>query len=436
MTDQTTWPRRAGIRKTSIPTPTPTPMSEEEAARHRAAFKEREAKSHEACLARQAEWEREQREEKDRKQRERVECEAAERAKEKARKAAFEDARAREDRSSPFYLGGPKKDSPRDIRIALAKLYIDVWFDTATGVERIDGLDAHPWGSSVNKQSLGALRNELSDRWAGFKPPVGLLETVVRDKARATKMNGAVYWIDTPKIPNQDTRLDSWLIDGLGAVDSPLHRAASRAWMIDAIRCAHRPEMMPNLVLTIDGADPLHIAAILSGDYPPMQDFLTAKMLDGGKGRCRAARRLSIRCGAVDLAALKDNVEDRWREAAFYAAVGESVDLEGQIADANDAFERATNPFFAVLETLLSGVEGKIRVVDVVRALGLDADELTDNRDARHGAINRAMALLGFGHRRAVRWGGGVEKGWGRGACTASLTVEEAEDWGWRIKRA
>lgn len=411
-----------------------TPISEEAAERLREGSRVRSSQEYAEWEAvRQAEWERKQREEAQREAAAR-EAERAERlAADKAETDAFNAARAREDAQSPFGFFGPQ-NTGRDIRICLAKLGIDVWYDELTKIERIDGLDDYRGGERIDKQTLGALFLQLSNEWPKFKPTFGLLERTVRAKARDTERNGVVEWLGIPEPPKEDTELNSWLISGFGAADTPLNRAASRAWMIDTVRCARQPGLTPNIVLAFEGYDPHRAAIDLSYDYPPLRDFLLSVMLVGRSGARQATRRLVIRCGRIDINALHDRLAARWNEAVFHAAAGESVDLVEKITEANDASERATNPFVTVLDKLLDGVEGKIRTVDVIEALGLDPAELANNRHPYNGMLNRAMELLGWGNRRAVRWQGGVVKGWSSGASTLSLEVERTEDGCFRVK--
>lgn len=381
---------------------------------------------------RQAEWEQKRLGEEAREAEARAAKRSAERAEEKARKDAFDAARAREDAHSPFKLVGPQS-TPRDMRICLAKLFVDVWYDTLTGVERIDGLNGSTFGEQIDKQTLGTLLVRMRDKW-DFKPPIGLLEKVVREKARTTGRNGVVDWLLPPAASQQDTGLDTWLTCGLGAADTPLNRAVARTWMIDAVRCARHPELTPNIILKFDGCDPRSVADALTYGQPPVMDFLLSVMIDCGKGKHRSARRLPIRCKHIDLGIIRHKLDERWSEASFYEEAGESTELDKQIEDANAAFERTTNPFVPVLAALLNGSEGKVRTIDVVQALGLSPNVLDDNRDPHNGMINRAMDLLGWGHRRAVRWRGQVVKGWGKGASTAALAIAADDYGGWHVE--
>lgn len=433
MSDRVAQVMRRGVRN--------VPVTEEEAARRRAIFKEQQEKAHQDYLESQAAFMREQREAAEREAAEREAKRAAQRAEEQARVDAFNAARAREDVLSPFGPRGPQ-NTGRDIRIAMAKLYIDVWHDELTGVDRIDGLDDYRNGSKLDKQTLGALLVQLSDAFAftfeprsKVKPTLGLLEKTVRAQAQTTRCNGVMDYIGTASSPPaKDTGLNSWLIQGLGAPDTPLNRAASRAWTIDAVRCARHPERLPSIVLAFEGCDPYRIAVALSNDYPPFRDFLLERMIEGQKGHKRSARRLPVRCGQIDLDAVRSGVGARWRDAAYYEASGESVDLTDQIEKATDSFERVTNPFVSILEEVLGDAEGKVRTADVIQVLGLDAGEMADCRDARNGQLNRAMEMLGWGKRRAVRWDGAVVKGWGKGASTASLRLERSNSGGWDVR--
>ncbi len=103
--------------------------------------------------------------------------------------------------------------------------------------------------------------------------------------------------------PSDLVALNTWLIEELGAADTPAHRMIARAWMIEAARCAMQPGAAPLLVLAFEGIDAERAASIIS-DYPPMEEFLLERMIHVGE-RARkgsSTRCFTVRCGNIDLA--------------------------------------------------------------------------------------------------------------------------------------
>ena len=134
--------------------------------------------------------------------------------------------------------GTPYK-SAHNVRVGLRKLDVLVRYDTFANIERIRGLKDFADDSELDDHALVRLWIDIDEQFR-FKPAWDFFCKAVEDSAYLNRYNPVdeymtgLQWDGTP-------RIDSWLIDYMGAEDTPLNRAIGQLWLIAAARRARKP---------------------------------------------------------------------------------------------------------------------------------------------------------------------------------------------------
>ena len=109
-----------------------------------------------------------------------------------------------------------------------------------------------------------------------------------------------------------------------------------------------------------------------------------------------------VETGDIDLAALKNDIDQLWAEAATLEARGESIRLDRSLwetAAKVQAERQEENPFFDVLETHFGDKEGRIRSTCVYELLTIPPER----RKLHTEQVNAAMAKLGWEKKESLR---------------------------------
>ena len=119
-----------------------------------------------------------------------------------------------------------------------------------------------------------------------------------------------------------------------------------------------------------------------------------------------------VKITCFDLAALADDRDQLWAEAAHREETGESIRLEPELwayAQIEQQQRETTDPYYDELERQLGGKVGKIAASEIWDMLGLQIDRRTQPHAARLG---EAMKRLGF-ERVKLRFRRGQQPEWG-----------------------
>jgi hypothetical protein len=122
-----------------------------------------------------------------------------------------------------------------------------------------------------------------------------------------------------------------------------------------------------------------------------------------------------VRCGSVDLAALKRDRDQLWAEAAHLEAHGAATRLERslwKVAGAEQEARRVVDPWEEELGYALGDASGKVLNAELWSVLQVDAAHRTQKENARLGSV---MHRLGFKPAGIKHNGNRVSRGWVRG---------------------
>lgn len=144
----------------------------------------------------------------------------------------------------------PYAKSARNIRIAITKLRVEVALNEFDGRYEVRGLAG--FGPQLDDGAMDRLWLAIDERFK-FRPDRQLFETVVRDEARANRHHPVREFLDGLTWDGQP-RVERWLIDYLGADDTPLNRAIGSMMLVGAVRRVREPGVKFDEMVVLEGA--------------------------------------------------------------------------------------------------------------------------------------------------------------------------------------
>ena len=127
-----------------------------------------------------------------------------------------------------------------------------------------------------------------------------------------------------------------------------------------------------------------------------------------------------VKVKAFDIAAIKQDRDQLWAEAAAREAEGASIRLSQKLwndAAAEQQQRTVNDPWQEDLESLIGDQQGKVRSTDLWNALGVEIEKRTQEQNARLGA---AMKALGF-ERKILKFNGKNERCYVRGTLMEQI---------------
>lgn len=146
--------------------------------------------------------------------------------------------------------GRPLPNNQHNIRVALRRLGVSLWHDEFAGRELVEGLGGY--GPALDDPAAIRLRLEIDERF-GFRPTKDFFLDVLSDQARRNARHpvlehlAALHWDGVP-------RIDGWLAEYGGAVDTPYTRAVGALLLVAAVRRVRRPGVKFDEMLVLESA--------------------------------------------------------------------------------------------------------------------------------------------------------------------------------------
>jgi predicted P-loop ATPase len=137
----------------------------------------------------------------------------------------------------PDGLAGAPSKTADNINVALIKLGVMVTYDQFADRTLIEGLDG--FGPELTDAAVARIWIMMG-RQLRFNPSQGLLHTTITDNARLNGFHPVRDYLDG-LVWDGVARIDTWLTDYAGAVDSDYTRAVGALLLIAAVRRVRRP---------------------------------------------------------------------------------------------------------------------------------------------------------------------------------------------------
>jgi Virulence-associated protein E len=156
-----------------------------------------------------------------------------------------------------FHLDRDEKivrNSQHNIRVALARLGVTVWFDAFRARTMVEGLSGH--GPSLDDAGIDAFWLKI-DAEFGFRPTPDFFFRVLRHEARTASRHPVQEYFDGLRWDGVQ-RLDLFLTRYGGAPDTPCVRALSRLMLLGAVRRIRQPGSKLDEMLVIEGRPQAH----------------------------------------------------------------------------------------------------------------------------------------------------------------------------------
>lgn len=160
--------------------------------------------------------------------------------------------RAKDAVQSDFHLDRDEKivrNSQHNIRVALARLGVTVWFDAFRARIMIEGLDGH--GPGLDDAGVDALWLTI-DAQFGFRPTPDFFFRVLRNEARTASRHPVREYLDGLRWDGV-FRVDTFLTQYGGAPDTAYVRALSRLMLLGAVHRIRQPGSKLDEMLVIEG---------------------------------------------------------------------------------------------------------------------------------------------------------------------------------------
>jgi predicted P-loop ATPase len=129
------------------------------------------------------------------------------------------------------------EQSLANVTLAMAKLGVDVSYDAFAKHELIVGLDG--FGPRLEDDALNNLRMRIDEEFH-FRVRKDWFYDVISDRARRQRFHPVQQYLDRISW-DRKPRIDRWLVDYAGAVDTRYVRAVSRIALIAGARRVRRP---------------------------------------------------------------------------------------------------------------------------------------------------------------------------------------------------
>ncbi|MEM6623783.1 MAG: virulence-associated E family protein [Pseudomonadota bacterium] len=146
--------------------------------------------------------------------------------------------------------GKPVSNSQHNIRVALRRLGVSLWYDEFAGRDLVEGLEGY--GPALDDAAAIRLRLEIDERF-GFRPTKDFFYDVLSDTARRNARHpvleylAALSWDGVP-------RIGRWLVEYGGAADTPYTRAVGELVLVAAVRRVRRPGVKFDEMLVLESA--------------------------------------------------------------------------------------------------------------------------------------------------------------------------------------
>lgn len=113
-----------------------------------------------------------------------------------------------------------------------------------------------PWDScgprDRDDDDMSSMRAYIQKNY-GFKPSKDDLYDMVSVVAKRRAFNPVIEYLDAQAWDGKE-RIGSWLIDYMGAEDTPFNRAVGKAWLVGAVKRAYQPGCQMDYMLILEGA--------------------------------------------------------------------------------------------------------------------------------------------------------------------------------------
>src|SRR5262249_21368606 len=117
--------------------------------------------------------------------------------------------------------GHPYRDSQDNVRVGLAKLGVEVTYNSFSDVMVVSGMEE--LGRGLDDAAIDRIWLQLDARFR-FRPSKEFLRTVICDDARRSSFHPVCDYLDALTWDGVE-RIDSWLMKHAGASDTPFVRA-------------------------------------------------------------------------------------------------------------------------------------------------------------------------------------------------------------------
>ena len=143
---------------------------------------------------------------------------------------------------------GKPKLTPSNIRLAIAKMGIELKYNLFSNRIMIDGLPGY--GPECDDIAANGPLMQMSDRWQLY-PTQRMFDDVVLHRAYSHRFHPILEMLDGL---DWDTggRVDTWLIDYAQAPDTPYVRAVSRLFLLAAVKRVRHPARQLDEMLVIE----------------------------------------------------------------------------------------------------------------------------------------------------------------------------------------
>jgi predicted P-loop ATPase len=291
--------------------------------------------------------------------------------------------------------GKPYARSQHNIKVALAKLGIDLKLDTFRNRMLAEGIEDED--VYVDDAIVRRLWLETDQRF-GFLPPRDFYFDVIADTARVNSFHPVRDYLDSPTWDRQP-RLSTWLSTYAGAKDSAFVQAISRIVLIAAVRRVRQPGCKFDQMLILEGdqgagkstlvkalavrdewfadeaplggdgklaiemlsgkwlVEPAELKSLKNSEVEHVKAFLS-RQADRGReaygrivsevprqcifiGTTNSDRYLmdptgnrrfwSVKVGRIDVEGLNRDLDQLWAEAAYWEATDESIQLPDEL---------------------------------------------------------------------------------------------------------
>jgi predicted P-loop ATPase len=148
---------------------------------------------------------------------------------------------------------------------------------------------APPWSGTHYEPTAWSVERPLTDgdlthvsawidREYDFEPSIDSAARAVHAAATRHSYHAVCEWLDTLDDTEETAALDTWLIEHLGAEDTPYVRAVGRWWLISAVARAYKPGVKADHVLVLEGAQGLGKSSALRALCPRRSWLLDSEL--------------------------------------------------------------------------------------------------------------------------------------------------------------
>jgi hypothetical protein len=160
--------------------------------------------------------------------------------------------------------GGAPKDTVANARFLLSKVPVTIEHDTFRQRYTVQGSCLGRYSGELSDETVLSLRHICKDYFS-HEPSASAIQDAVHQIAMQNNFNPVTdYLAEAQKGWDRENRIDTWLIDYMGAEDTPLNKMMGRLVLIAGVRRARHPGCKFDQILVLESPEGFNKSSALA----------------------------------------------------------------------------------------------------------------------------------------------------------------------------